>query len=100
MKLNNIFEVLTNLENSLALFLGFSSLALLTFGARYFFLLGGSGGCSEHYKLFSGISDLHTLDVSSMISSFQSVKTKNASRYCQMSSGGKIIPLRITVLGQ
>lgn len=38
MKLYNIiFEVPTNVENSVALFLGFSTLTLLTFGAREFF---------------------------------------------------------------
>jgi len=35
MKLNNIFEIFKNLENSPALFSDFLSLALLTFGARY-----------------------------------------------------------------
>ena len=35
MKLNNIFEIFTNLENRLALFSDFLSLALLIFGTRY-----------------------------------------------------------------
>lgn len=70
----------------LILKLGFSTLAPLTSGVRYLFLMEDF---PEHCRMFSSNSGLYPLDRCSSMS-FPMVTTKNISTYCQMFLGGKI----------